>query len=134
MQKEGEKTHLFAATLSEKMGAVHQHKNWRELSDTLTGGSANDQFIYQTLSYSTNPITDFDPSQDKLVFTDLFKSQGYSSSNPIADGNLKFVQSGTSTLVEVLISYSPSYSDFSTFATLDNFTATNLVVGSNVIV
>ncbi|BBD68749.1 hemolysin-type calcium-binding region [Nostoc commune NIES-4072] len=103
-------------------------------SDTLTGGSGNDQFIYQTLSDYNSTITDFDQSQDKLVFTDLFKSQGYSSSNPIGDGHLKFVQSGTSTLVEVLISYSPSYSSFNTFATLDNFTATNLVVGSNVIV
>ncbi|HYX17033.1 MAG TPA: DUF4347 domain-containing protein [Nostoc sp.] len=103
-------------------------------SNTLTGGSGNDQFIYQTLSDSNTTITDFNQSQDKLVFTDLFKSRGYSSSNPIGDGNLKFVQSGTSTLVEVLISYNPSYSSFSTFATLDNFTATNLVVGSNVIV
>ncbi len=104
-----------------------------EASETLTGGSGNDQFIYQ-IRYSYTTITDFNQSQDKLVFTDLFKSQGYSSSNPIGDGHLKFVQSGTSTLVEVLISYSPSYSSFNTFATLDNFTATNLVVGSNVIV
>ncbi|MBG1261824.1 calcium-binding protein [Nostoc sp. BAE] len=103
-------------------------------SDTLTGGSGNDQFIYQTLNYSNTTITDFNQSQDKLVFTDLFKSRGYSSSNPIGDGNLKFVQSGTSTVVEVLINYYPGYSSFSTFATLDNFTATNLVVGSNVIV
>ncbi|MEH1842182.1 MAG: DUF4347 domain-containing protein [Nostoc sp.] len=103
-------------------------------SDTLTGGTGNDQFIYQILSDSNGRITDFDQSQDKLVFTDLFKSRGYSSSNPIGDGNLKFVQSGTSTLVEVLINYYPGYSSFNTFATLDNFTATNLVVGSNVIV
>ncbi|MDZ8226419.1 DUF4347 domain-containing protein [Nostoc sp. ChiVER01] len=103
-------------------------------SDTLTGGSGNDQFIYQILSNNNSTITDFKQSQDKLVFTNLFKSQGYSSSNPIGDGHLKFVQSGTSTLVEVLISYYPGYSSFSTFATLDNFTATNLVVGSNVIV
>ncbi|MCC5656513.1 DUF4347 domain-containing protein [Nostoc sp. XA010] len=103
-------------------------------SDTLTGGSGNDQFIYQTLSDSNTTISDFNQSQDKLVFTDLFKNRGYSSSNPIGDGNLQFVQSGTSTLVQVLISYNPSYSFFNTFATLDNFTATNLVVGSNVIV
>ncbi|NEU83078.1 DUF4347 domain-containing protein [Nostoc sp. UIC 10630] len=98
-------------------------------SDNLTGGSGYDQFIYQTLSDSDDTITDFDPSQDKLVFTDLFKSRGYSSSNPILDGNLQFVQSGTSTLVQVL-----GYYSFYTFATLDNFTATNLVVGGNVFV
>ncbi|MEH2243208.1 DUF4347 domain-containing protein [Nostoc sp.] len=96
-------------------------------SDTLTGGSGNDQFIYRTLSNS-DTITDFNKSEDKLILTNLFKSTGYSGSNPIDDGNLQFVQSGTSTLVQVL-----GYS-FYTLATLNNFTATNLVVGTNVIV
>ncbi|MEI1375162.1 DUF4347 domain-containing protein [Nostoc sp. UHCC 0926] len=99
-------------------------------NDTLTGGSGNDQFIYQTLSYSGDTITDFNQSQDKLVFTDLFKSVGYSGSNPIGDGYLQFVQSGTSTQVN---SSAGAYSVY-TLATLDNFTATNLVVGTNVIV
>ncbi|MEH2042837.1 DUF4347 domain-containing protein [Nostoc sp.] len=99
-----------------------------DFSDTLTGGSGNDQFIYQTLSNS-DTITDFNKSEDKLILTDLFKSRGYSGSNPIGDGNLQFVQSGTSTLVQVFDYYS-----FYTFVTLNNFTATNLVVGTNVIV
>ncbi|MDZ8263195.1 hypothetical protein [Nostoc sp. ChiQUE01b] len=60
----------------------------------------------------------------------MFKSRGYSSSNPISDGYLQFVQSGTSTLVEVLGNLSSLY----VLVTLDNFTATNLVVGTNVIV
>ena len=99
-------------------------------NDTLTGGSGNDQFIYQTLSYSGDTITDFNQSQDKLVFTDLFKSVGYSGKNPIGDGYLQFVQSGTSTQVN----YSAGPYSVYTLATLDNFTATNLVVGTNVIV
>ncbi len=99
------------------------------LSDTLTGGSGNDQFIYQVLS-NNDTITDFNQSQDKLILTDLFKSRGYSGSNPISDGYLQFVQSGTST--EVQFAYFGS--TFYTFATLNNFTATNLVVGTNVIV
>ena len=99
-------------------------------NNTLTGGSGNDQFIYQTLSYSGDTITDFNQSQDKLVFTDLFKSVGYSGSNPILDGYLQFVQSGTSTQVN----YSAGPYSVYTLATLDNFTATNLVVGTNVIV
>jgi hypothetical protein len=98
-------------------------------NDTLTGGSGNDQFIYQTLNDIGDTITDFNQSEDKLVLTDLFKSRGYGSSNPIGDGNLSFVQSDTSTLVQVL-----GYYSFYTLATLNNFTATNLVVGSNVIV
>ncbi|MDZ8035549.1 DUF4347 domain-containing protein [Nostoc sp. DedSLP04] len=100
-----------------------------EDNDTLTGGAGNDQFIYQTLSDVGDTITDFNQNQDKLVLTDLFKSRGYSSSNPIGDGNLQFVQSDTSTEVQIL-----GYYSFYTLATLDNFTATNLVVGTNVIV
>ncbi|MCC5663512.1 DUF4347 domain-containing protein [Nostoc sp. CHAB 5784] len=100
-----------------------------DFSDTLTGGSGNDQFIYQTLSNS-DTITDFNKSEDKLILTDLFKSRGYSGSNPISDGYLQFVQSGTSTQVQ----FAYFGDNFYTFATLNNFTATNLVVGSNVIV
>ncbi|MEH1871599.1 DUF4347 domain-containing protein [Nostoc sp.] len=100
-----------------------------DFSDTLTGGSGNDQFIYQTLSNS-DTITDFNKNDDKLILTDLFKSRGYSGSNPISDGYLKFVQSGTSTQVQ----FAYLSDSFSTFATLNNFTATNLVVGTNVIV
>lgn len=98
-------------------------------NDTLTGGRGDDQFIYQTLSDAGDTITDFNQSEDKLVLTDLFKSLGYSGSNPILDGYLEFVQSDTSTLVN----YSGNYSPY-TLAILDNFTATNLVVGTNVIV
>ncbi len=98
-------------------------------NDTLTGGSGNDQFICQTYSYIGDTITDFNQNEDKLVLTDLFKSLGYNGSNPMKDGYLQFVQSDTSTLVQVF-----EYSHFDTFATLDNFTATNLVVGSNVLI
>ncbi|PHM08364.1 DUF4347 domain-containing protein [Nostoc sp. 'Peltigera malacea cyanobiont' DB3992] len=96
----------------------------------LTGGSGRDQFIYQPLSdvNAIDTITDFDQSQDKLVLTDLFKSLGYTGSNPILDGNLQFVQSDTYTLVNVGANSS------NTLAILDNFTATNLVIGSNVLV
>ncbi|MDZ8222531.1 DUF4347 domain-containing protein [Nostoc sp. ChiVER01] len=100
-----------------------------DFSDTLTGGSGNDQFIYRTLS-NGDTITDFNKSEDKLILTDLFKSEGYSSSNPISDGYLRFVQSDTSTQVQ----FAYLSNNFYTFATLNNFTSTNLVVGTNVIV
>jgi CSLREA domain-containing protein len=100
-------------------------------SNTLIGGSGDDQFVYQALS-SGDTITDFNQSEDKLILTDLFKSRGYSSSNPISDGYLRFVQSDTSTQVQ--FAYYGIGGSFYTFATLDNFTATNLAVGTNVIV
>ncbi|MEH1844444.1 MAG: DUF4347 domain-containing protein [Nostoc sp.] len=101
-------------------------------NDTLTGGSGHDQFILQTSSYVGDTITDFNQSEDKLVLTDVFKNQGYTGSNPILDGYLQFVQSGTSTQVNYSY-YGDGYFNY-TLATLDNFTATNLVVGSNVLV
>ena len=104
-------------------------------SDTLTGGVGNDQFIYQTLSYLDDTITDFNQNEDKLVLTEAFKNIGYTGSNPIGDGYLQFVQSGTST--QVNWSYGVigfSFFSFFTLATLNNFTATNLAVGTNVLV
>jgi CSLREA domain-containing protein len=103
-----------------------------DYGNTLTGGSGNDQFVYQTLGWYNNTITDFNQNEDKLVLTEAFKNLGYSGSNPILDGYLQFVQSGTSTQVNYSFSGIGSY--FFTLATLNNFTATNLVVGSNVLV
>jgi|GEM_PF-1122674 len=100
--------------------------------DTLTGGSGYDKFVYQNLNDGSDTITDFNQSEDKLVLTEGFKNIGYSGSNPILDGYLQFVQSGTSTEVKYSSYGSDSY--FFTLATLNNFTATNLVVGTNVIV
>ncbi|MEH2290354.1 DUF4347 domain-containing protein [Nostoc sp.] len=96
-----------------------------DYKDTLSGGSGSDQFIYQ-VSSTNHTITDFNQSEDKLVLTDVLKGDGYSGSNPIGDGYLTFVQSGISTQVNDYYNQ--------TLATLNNFTATNLVVGTNVIV
>ncbi|MEH2467277.1 calcium-binding protein, partial [Nostoc sp.] len=97
----------------------------QEQNDILYGGSGNDQFIFQ--SYSTNNIIiDFNQSEDELILTNVLKSEGYTGSNPISDGYLKFVQSGTATKVNTY------YNE--TLVTLNNFTATNLVIGTNVIV
>ncbi len=107
--------------------------------DILTGGSGYDGFVYQALSdkgTTGDIITDFSQSQDQLVLTNLFKSLGYSASNPISDGYLRFVQSGSSTQVQ--LDSNGGADDFTTLVTLNNFTATNLVVdfvvGRNVIV
>ncbi|MDF5707589.1 MAG: DUF4347 domain-containing protein [Nostoc sp. S4] len=104
-------------------------------NDSLTGGSGNDQFVYQALSdkgTTGDKITDFNQDQDKLVLTDLFKSLGYNGSYPYGDGYLQFVQSGTSTQVQ--IDANGGGDDFSTLVTLNNFTASNLILGTNVIV
>ena len=63
---------------------------------TLTGGGGNDSFVFTNMRDVGQRIADFTIGEDKLVFTQLFSSLGYTGSNPIADGYLKFVQ-GTGT-------------------------------------
>ncbi|QFS43699.1 DUF4347 domain-containing protein [Nostoc sphaeroides] len=104
-------------------------------NDTLTGGSGNDRFVYQTLSdrgWVGDTITDFESSNDQLVLSNLFESLDYSGSNPISDDYLRFVQLGTDTQVQV--NSGDSTVDFNTLVTLNTFTATKLVLGTNVIV
>ena len=101
-------------------------------NDSLTGGTGNDQFVYQALTDAADTITDFNTTADKLVLTSLFQSIGYAGPNPIADGYLRFVQSGSATQVE--IDANGGADSFSTLATLNSVTATNLLVGSNVLV
>ncbi|BBD69636.1 hemolysin-type calcium-binding region [Nostoc commune NIES-4072] len=104
-------------------------------NDILTGGSGNDRFVYQTLSdrgWVGDTITDFESSNDQLVLSNLFESLNYSGSNPISDDYLRFVQLGTDTQVQV--NSGDSTVDFNTLVTLNTFTATNLVLGTNVIV
>ncbi|MBN3958688.1 putative Ig domain-containing protein [Nostoc sp. NMS8] len=102
-------------------------------NDILTGGTENDRFVYLAFSdkgTTGDVITDFNQSQDKLVLTDLFRSLNYLGTNPITDGYLRFVQSGTSTRVQ--LDADGGANAFSTLTTLNSFTATNLVIGGNV--
>ena len=59
---------------------------------TLTGGGGNDSFVFTNMRDVGQRIADFTVGEDKLVFTQLFSSLGYTGSNPIADSYMKFVQ------------------------------------------
>ena len=59
---------------------------------TLTGGSGNDSFAFTNMRDVGQRIADFTVGEDKLVFTQLFSSLGYTGSDPITDGYIKFVQ------------------------------------------
>lgn len=104
-------------------------------NDILTGGAGNDQFVYQSLSDKGSrgdAITDFNQNHDQLILSKLFTSLGYSGSNPITDGYLRFVQSGASTKIQ--IDSNGGADCFKSLATLNNFTATNLVLDANIFV
>ena len=102
--------------------------------DQLTGGPGSDQFVYNSYRERTDTITDFNVNQDTLVLGNLLAEFNYNGVDPIADGYLKFVQQGSSTRVQVDQDGTDHSYPFMTLVILENVTATDLVVGSNVII
>ncbi|MFB2892382.1 beta strand repeat-containing protein [Aerosakkonemataceae cyanobacterium BLCC-F50] len=98
-------------------------------NDNLGGGTGNDLFVYTSFSDRTDVITDFNTSQDKLDLKGLNLG-----ANPVANGFLRFSQSGANTLIQIDTDGIGTVSTFSTLVTLNSVTATNLVVGTNVLV
>jgi Ca2+-binding RTX toxin-like protein len=95
--------------------------------DTLTGGAGADSFVIRSMSERSDTVTDFSKSAgDKLVLTDLFNDIGYHGTNPIADGYLRTVQSGSSVLVQVDTDGHGGGAAFTTIATLSNNTVAGL--------
>jgi len=60
----------------------------------LSGGSGADKFVYPYLPWSAGHITDFTLGTDRLNFSALFSASGYSGSNPVADGYMRFDSDG----------------------------------------
>ncbi|BAZ49201.1 putative outer membrane adhesin [Nostoc sp. NIES-4103] len=71
-------------------------------SDVLTGGAGNDLFVYTSIRDARDRITDFSPSADKIVLTDLFASfnlGGLNYETATAQGYLGFRSQGNNTAV-----------------------------------
>jgi Ca2+-binding RTX toxin-like protein len=102
--------------------------------DLLTGGEGSDRFVYNSFNERTDVITDFNVNEDSLLLTKLFANLNYKGVNPIADGYMEFSQQGSSTMVQVDPDGFNSSWPFMTLVVLENVTAGNLEVGSNVII
>jgi beta-glucanase (GH16 family) len=61
--------------------------------DWVTGNGGNDTFKFAGVPWAGGHITDFNAG-DVLDLSAMFKAYGYSGSNPLADGHLKFVSDG----------------------------------------
>ncbi|MBC1269455.1 putative Ig domain-containing protein, partial [Trichormus variabilis FSR] len=94
-------------------------------SDKLTGGAGNDKFVFNSLSEGIDTITDFSSTNDVLVVQSLLASFNYTGTNPIANGYMRGIQSGSNTLIQVDADGVGSSAIFSTLVTLNNFTASN---------
>jgi Ca2+-binding RTX toxin-like protein len=102
--------------------------------DLLTGSEDRDKFVFNSFSERTDIITDFNVNEDSLVLTKVFTALNYNGVNPIADGYMQFVQQGSSTAVQVDLDGINGSSPFMTLVVLENVTASNLIVGNNVII
>ncbi|WP_413200647.1 calcium-binding protein, partial [Nostoc piscinale] len=94
-------------------------------SDRLTGGTDSDKFVFSSLGEGIDTITDFSSTEDFLVVQTLLTHLNYTGINPIADGYIRGIQSGSSTLIQIDIDGLNGNSIFSTLVTVSNFIASN---------
>jgi beta-glucanase (GH16 family) len=53
--------------------------------DRLTGGAGGDRFVLPSEPWAPVHVTDFQPGQDKLDLSALFRAAGYRGADPVAD-------------------------------------------------
>jgi Ca2+-binding RTX toxin-like protein len=94
-------------------------------ADFLIGGAGSDKFVYEAMPEAGDIITDFDYTTDKISLTGLFQILGVAPSSVNAN-YLKFVQSGTNTLVQVDQNGTGPFYGFVTMATLNNVNSSQL--------
>lgn len=94
--------------------------------DTLTGGLGDDIFDYNALSEIGDIITDFETGAngDQMDMIGILSAVGYGGVDALGDGRVRAIQSTTDTLIQIDTTGS---SDYSTVATLQNITATDVV-------
>ncbi|MBU7582910.1 MAG: calcium-binding protein [Nostoc sp. TH1S01] len=94
-------------------------------SDRLTGGVGSDKFVFTSMGEGIDTITDFCTPDDFLVVQTLLTNLNYTGINPIADGYIRGIQSGSNTLIQIDGDGWNGTVIFSTLVTLNNFSASN---------
>jgi Ca2+-binding RTX toxin-like protein len=95
-------------------------------ADLITGGEGKDKFVYISFQDIGDKITDFNTNDDKIVLTDLLKNLGYSGSNSVADGYVRWVQGTSGTNIQIDPDGANGSGIFRPFIQLDNVSASNL--------
>ncbi|MSP03546.1 MAG: VCBS repeat-containing protein [Acetobacteraceae bacterium] len=97
---------------------------------TLTGGGSQSTFTFNQLAEGGMEITDFQAGAGggTLNLRGLLASIGYSGGNPLGDGEIRLVQSGANTSVQ--IDAHPGTRDYVAVVTLDNVAAGAMTPGN----
>lgn len=94
--------------------------------DNLTGGYGRDRFAFHSAGEAADTITDFHSGDggDILDLSVLAAHYGWAGHNPVAEGYLRFVQSGADVLVQV--DRNGGSDDFATLARLEDVRTSEL--------
>jgi uncharacterized protein len=103
-------------------------------ADTLTGGGGVNVFVYASMRDAGDTITDFVPGKDKLDLRGLFASLGYTGTDPLADGFVRFVAAAGGTSVQIDADGAAGGAVFRPLLTLAGVDATSLDAARDLIV
>jgi Ca2+-binding RTX toxin-like protein len=86
---------LVAATYNATLvgGAGNDTLEGGQGQGVLTGGAGSDTFAFKAMPWNAGRITDFQVGVDRLDISALY-TNGYTGSNPVADGYVTFVNNG----------------------------------------
>ena len=70
-------------------------------ADTLTGGGGVNVFVYTSMRDAGDTITDFVPGKDFLDLRTLLSGLGYTGTDPVADGWVRFVAVAGGTSLQI---------------------------------
>ncbi|MDB5460832.1 MAG: hypothetical protein JWO72_2573, partial [Caulobacteraceae bacterium] len=95
--------------------------------DVVTGGAGADDFVFKETPWAGSHITDFTAGSDVIDLTGLLATSGYSGSNPVADGFLKFdSDAGGNARIWANLDHVSPGAGWWVVATLDNVSAGSL--------
>ncbi|WP_309087893.1 Calx-beta domain-containing protein [Phenylobacterium sp.] len=80
-------------------GSGNDTLNASQGSDILTGAGGNDSFAWAAEPWSPATVKDFAVGSDRLDLSKIFQSAGYTGSDPIADGRIILLSSGSDTQI-----------------------------------
>jgi Ca2+-binding RTX toxin-like protein len=75
-------------------GSGNDTLNASQGADVLTGGGGGDVFAYKALPWNAGRVTDFAVGSDRLDLSAIFQATGYTGSDPVADGRMRFDSDG----------------------------------------